>query len=197
MRSPFRILAVLASPRRGGNSEVLLNACLEEAVKMGAHVDTFFLNSMKFVPCQECPDITGDGRCKLKDEMQKIYPLMEQADAVILASPIFFGSVSAQAKMMIDRFQCQWLGIYMLKTYKNNKRKQGVFISVEGSDRKDFFENARSVVKNFFATVGASYKYELFCPGVDEKGAVQKHPECIKKARDIGRLLVENSREAG
>lgn len=189
--SSFKIAGILGSPRRKGNSEILLDRCLNAAKEQGAHVEKFVLNSMRFVPCQECADITKDGKCKIKDDMQKIYPVVEQADAIIVASPIFFGSLSAQTKMMVDRFQCQWLGIYLFKTYKNLKKKQGVFLSVEGTDRQDFFDNARAVIKNFFATVGASYKYELLCPLVDGKGEIYNHPECIGQAEAIGKRLVK------
>jgi len=186
----FQIAGILGSPRRGGNSEILLDRCLESAEKQGAHVSKFVLNSMKFMPCQECPDITKDGRCKIKDDMQKIYPVIEQADAVVVSTPVFFGSVSAQTKMMIDRFQCQWLGINFFKTYRNQKKKKGVLLSVQGSDRQDFFENAKAVIKNFFVTVGASYKYELLCPLVDGKGTIMNYPDCIREAEKIGKLLV-------
>lgn len=185
----IKVLGISGSPRRGGNSEVLLDRCLESAKKKGAETEKFVLNTMKFVPCQECTVITKDGRCKIKDDMQKIYPAVEQADAIIVASPVFFGSLSAQSKMMIDRFQCQWLGLYFFKTYVIPKKKRGAFLCVEGTDRKDFFDNAKSIIKNFFVTVGASYKYELLCSLVDEKGAINNHPDCIKRAEEIGRLL--------
>jgi len=187
--APLRVVGILGSPRRGGNSEILLDRCLDAARVNGVGVEKIVLNTMKFAACQECPDITKDGRCKIKDGMQEIYPVIEQADAIVVASPVFFGSVSAQTKMMIDRFQCQWLGIYFFKTYKNLKKKKGVFLSVEGSDRQDFFDNAKAVVKNFFVTVGASYRYELLCSRVDGKGDIYKYPACIREAEEIGRNL--------
>ncbi len=186
-----KVLGILGSPRKGGNSEILLDACLEAARQKGAETEKFVLNAMKFIPCQECAVIRKDGTCKIQDDMQKIYPAVEQADAIVVASPIFFGSLSAQTKMMIDRFQCQWLGIFFYKTYRIQKKKRGAFLSVEGSDRKDFFDNAKSIIKNFFVTVEASYKYELLCPLVDEKGAINSHPGCIKKAEEIGTFLGE------
>lgn len=182
----IKVVGILGSPRRRGNSEILLDRCLKSARENGAETEKFILNTMKFVPCQECAEKRKDGICKIQDDMQKIYPSIEQADAIVVASPIFFGSLSAQTKMMIDRFQCQWLGIFFYKTYTIQKRKQGAFFCVAGTNRKDFFDNAKAIVKNFFVTVGASYKYEAFCPLVDEGGAINNHPECIKKAEEIG-----------
>lgn len=188
---PLRILGISGSPRRGGNSETLLDICLSTARDRGASTEKFILNTMRFIPCQSCSEIRKDGRCKIQDEMQTLYPSIETADVVIVASPIFFGSVSAQTKMMIDRFQCQWLGINFFKSYKIEKRKQGVFICVEASERNSFLENAKAVIKNFFVTIGATYKYELFCQNVDEKGSVNSRNDCTEKAKEIGRLITE------
>jgi multimeric flavodoxin WrbA len=185
----IKVIGILGSPRRGGNSEILLDRCLNSAREAGAQIQKFVLNEMNFVPCQECEEIRRDGRCIIEDDMQKIYPAVEQSDVIVVASPIFFGSVSAQIKMMIDRFQCQWLALYIFKTYRILKKKQGVFLCVEGTDRKDFFKNARAIVKNFFATVGASYDYELLCTHVDKGRDIKTHPDCIKKAEDIGKAI--------
>jgi|LSQX01.1.fsa_nt_gb multimeric flavodoxin WrbA len=191
----IKVVGILGSPRKGGNSDILLDICLKLAEEGGANVKKFVLNSMKFRPCQECAVITKDGKCKIQDEMQDIFPVIEQADVVVVASPIFFGSVSAQTKMMIDRFQCQWLGINFFKSYKNLKRKKGVFLSVQGANRQDFFDNAKAIIKNFFVTIGASYKHELLCPLVDDKGDIHKYPECLNRAEEIGRLLLQSNKK--
>ena len=118
--------------------------------------------------------------------MQLLYKKIEDADFVILASPIFFGSLSAQTKMMIDRYQCLWLAKYIFKTYNSERTKPGAFICVEASKREDFFENARAIVRNFFKTIDVNYEYELFCPGLEQKGSINKHPGLLKKAFELG-----------
>ncbi|MGB4644861.1 MAG: hypothetical protein WBH76_03085, partial [Dictyoglomaceae bacterium] len=67
--------------------------------------------------------------------------------------------------------------------------KTGVFICVEASEKDSFLNNAKSIIKNFFATIGASYKYELLCKGIDSKGIVRDHKDCIERAREIGHLI--------
>jgi len=118
--------------------------------------------------------------------MQAVYEKIKKADAVIFASPVFFGSLSAQSKMMIDRFQCAWRAKYILKKDTGYRKIPGAFISLEGSRRRDFFENAKAIARNFFATINVVYKYELFCPAIDAKGSVLKHPGCLKKAFELG-----------
>ncbi|MDO9464951.1 MAG: flavodoxin family protein [bacterium] len=185
----MKVLGINGSPRRGGNTDILLDNVLKGAQNKGAEVEKIVLNDLEFSPCQECENMPNDGFCIIEDNMQTIYRKVEEADVIILASPIFFGSLSAQTKMMIDRFQCVWRAKYIFKKQVFGKRKIGVFISVEGSKRKDFFDNARSIVKNFFVTINADYKEDLFCFGIGEKGAILKHPELLKKAFRLGEKL--------
>ena len=198
-----RIIGILGSPRRGGNTETLLNKALDAAKNKGANIKKIVLSELKFSPCLECENIRKDGICIIKDDWQKIVSEIKKADGLILASPIFFGSVSAQTKMFIDRFQCLWLAKNIFappakplathgKTYKAKKRKIGAFICVEASDRKDFFENAKAIVKNFFATINVDYKAQILCQNIDKKGTVNKKLSCLKKAAEIGEFLSAN-----
>ena len=187
------VLGISGSPREGGNTDTLLEQALSGAKSKGASVEKIVLNSLRFCACQECENVREDGVCTVKDDMQAIYTKVESAGAIILTSPIFFGSLSAQTKMMIDRFQCLWLSEYVFKTRAIEKNKTGAFICIEASTRKDFFENAKSIVKNFFTVVGAAYKEELLCSGLDKKGAVLKREDCLKKAFEIGEKIASHS----
>ncbi len=181
----------------GGNSDILLDKVLEGAKNKGAKIEKVTLNNLKFSPCQECDKLRDDGSCIIEDDMQPLYKKIREADALVLASPIFFGSLSAQTKMMIDRFQCLWRAKYILKKDILEKRKEGYFISIEASARKDFFDNAKSIVKNFFVTIGASYKEEFFCTGIDEKGSILKHLDFLKKAFELGERTAEEKEVEG
>ncbi len=186
----MKVLGISGSPRIGGNTDILLDKVLQGARSKGADIEKILLNELRFVPCQECEKMADDGGCLVNDSMQSVYKKIKEADAIIFASPVFFGSLSAQSKMMIDRFQCAWRAKYIFKKAVGYKKIPGVFISVEGSKRIDFFENAKSVVKNFFATVNVQYKKELFCSGIDKKKDILKHAGCLKKAFNIGVKIV-------
>jgi multimeric flavodoxin WrbA len=187
------ILGINGSPRVGGNSDILLERVLGAAKDKGAKTEKIILNKLNFSGCQECSDMPDDGSCKINDDMQSVYKKIAEADVIILAVPIFFGSLSAQAKKMIDRFQCSWRAKYMLKRETAfDKKKRGVFISTEGSTREDFFSNAKSIVQNFFATINIDYFGELFCPGVDEKAGILKHPSILRKAEELGQRVVSD-----
>lgn len=184
------VLGINASPRIGGNTDILLDNALKGARSAGAKTEKIALGRLKFSPCQECENMPSDGSCLINDDMQGAYLKIKNADAIIFASPIFFGSLSAQAKAMIDRFQCAWRGkVIFKKDIFADKKRLGAFISPEASERKDFFGNAKAIVKNFFAVINAEYKEELFCPGVDDKGAVSKHQNYLEKAAELGKRI--------
>jgi len=186
----MKILGISGSPRIGGNTDILLDKFLEGAKTKGANIEKIILNKLKFSPCQECENLKDDGSCIVEDDIQKVYEKIRTADALVLASPIFFGSLSAQAKMMVDRFQCLWRAKYILKKDTGFRKIKGVFLSIEGSDRKDFFDNAKSIVKNLFATINVEYKDELFCSNIDAKASILHHPDCLKKAFELGKRIV-------
>ncbi len=183
------VLGINGSPRIGGNTDILLDKALEGAKSKGARTEKVILNTLKFSACQECEDVGDDGTCIIEDDMQTLYRKIEEADAIILASPIFFGGLSAQTKMMIDRFQCLWRAKYILKKSTFKKKRRGLFISVESSKRMDFFDNARSIVKNLFATIDVEYGEELFCAGVDKKGSILEHPDTLNDAFALGERI--------
>ncbi|MFH1380867.1 MAG: flavodoxin family protein [Candidatus Omnitrophota bacterium] len=186
----MRVLGIGGSPRAGGNTDILLDEALRGARSKSAVTEKVILNDLKMVPCQECIEMPNDGKCIIKDDFESLYKKISAADAIIIASPIFFGSVSAQTKIMIDRFQCAWRYKYILKKPPVWARKQGAFISAEGSSRKDFFDNAKAIIKNLFATINVDYKGELLCCNMDEKGAIQKNPDFLKKAFKLGCEMV-------
>lgn len=188
----MKVLGILGSPRRSGNSEGLLDKALEGAKSKGADVEKIVLNELKFVGCQECAGCDETGVCTIEDEMQTIYKKIKQAEAVILASPIFFGSLPAQVKAMIDRYQCEWVAKYILKREKEKPLKKGFLILVEGSDREKFFKNAESIVKNFFAVLGIEFAGNLYYPNIDQKAKILECPEYLKAAFELGKKSVAN-----
>ena len=150
------------------------------------------LNELHFAPCQSCPDAPRDGTCRVQDGLQPVYALLHRSDAIILASPLYFGSVSAQAKMLIDRQQCRWLAREVHRTMPATVTRRALFLCVGATDRRDHYANARAVAGNFFATLGARVSGELFCPNCDAAQAVQARPECLDQAAALGRRLAES-----
>jgi len=188
----MKVVGISGSPRRGGNTETLLREVLRGAEEAGAETRLFILSSkMKISPCRHCDGCLAEGECVVKDDMGLIYPEIESLDALVLASPVFFYGVTAQAKAMIDRCQAFWARKYVLKRRIAAKKRKGVFISAGGTEFPDTFEHAKATVKNLFLVIDVKYWAELLFPGVDKKGEIEEHPTALKDAYLLGKRLVE------
>lgn len=162
----MRILGILGSPRINGNTDKLLDKVLKKFKNKHNKIEKVIISSYKIAPCRECIGCKTTGICVIEDEMDKIYKKIYLADVVALASPIFFMSLPAHVKAMIDRCQSLWVKKYILK--KKNKRKKGIFIAVAGTKRKNVFKGAKQIVKAFFSTINAEYSDEILVAGTDE-----------------------------
>jgi FMN-dependent NADH-azoreductase len=164
---------------------------MKGAASKGAEVKTIVLNDLKISPCQHCDACFEAGQCRIKDDMQKVYRELEKADRIVLASPVQFMGVSAQAKAMIDRCQALWARKYILKQppLGDRRERKGLFISVGGMKLAHLFEPSLAIVKSWFKVLDIAYAGELLFPNVDEKGAITQNPDALKQAFLAGQRL--------
>jgi len=189
----LRVLGIAGSPRRDGNTDLLLNEVMRGAASKGAEVKTIVLNDLDIAPCQHCDACLETGRCKVGDDMQMVYKELERADRIVLASPVHFMGVTAQTKAMIDRCQALWVRKYVLKQppLGDERERKGLFVSVGGMKLANLFEPALATVKALFKVLDIAYAGELLFPGIDKKGAIKKYPDALKQAFLAGQRLVE------
>lgn len=189
----MKVLGVAGSPRRGGNTDLLLAEVMKGAASQGARVKTIILNDLKITPCQHCDACQQAGNCRINDDMQMVYRELADADRIVLASPIQFMGVTAQAKAMIDRCQALWARKYVLKIppLGNQHERKGLFVSVGGRNIPNLFEPALAVVKTLFRVLNITYVGELVFPAIDEKGAIARHPNALHQAFLAGQRLAE------
>jgi multimeric flavodoxin WrbA len=189
-RAMVKVVGISGSPRKGGNSDILLDKALEGAREAGAEVLKIRLNDLSMKGCQECGACQKTGKCVLDDDMQKLYRLLEELDVLIIASPVFFSGLSSQTKMMIDRCQSLWARKYRLNNpIATDGRRRGAFLSVGGMKRSDF-SGAISTIKVFFTSIDIKYMGELTFPGIDYKGQINDHPSALGEAHIFGKKLV-------
>ena len=122
--------------------------------------------------------------------MTTIFAALEAASRIIIAAPIFFTTVPAQTKAMIDRTQVCWSRKYVLKLPPPRPDRVGAFICVGGFVKgRRFFECAQRVVSVWFLVQDIAYKQGLFFPGVDTMGDAANHPEAMRRCRELGLQL--------
>lgn len=189
----MKILAIAGSPRRGGNTDLLLEQAVAGVRDAGEHVETFILCEHQIAPCRHCDGCLAEGRCVIEDDMQPLYPKLREADRLILASPVFFMGIAAQTKAMIDRCQALWAIKYVLKqpvALNSDKQRMGLFLSVGGTGFSNLFEPSLATIKSFFVVLDMKLAGALTYARIDEKGAVRRHPSALQEAYEAGNRLV-------
>lgn len=190
----LKVIGLAGSPRRGGNTDLLLAEVLKGAASKGANIKLITINNLKLSPCQHCDSCQILGRCRIEDDMQLIYRELEEADRIVIASPIHFLGLSAQMKICIDRCQALWARKYRLKVppLGTEKARKGFFISVGGTRVKNLFDGAIATIKTLFRSLDIEYSGELVFNNIDERGAINQHPKALREAFSIGQNLVPN-----
>lgn len=189
-----RVLGIAGSPRRGGNTDLLLAEFMRGAASRGARVKTIVLNNLNITLCQHCDSCRETGNCRMQDGMQTVYDELEKANLIVLASPIQFMGVSSQTKGMIDRCLCLSTRKHILKIppLSDKLERKGFFISVSSFNSVNVFEPAMATVKAFFHQLNITYAGDLLFRGVGEKGQITEHPDALRQALVAGQKLVEN-----
>jgi multimeric flavodoxin WrbA len=188
------ILAIYGSPRRKGNTARLLDRAVEGALDAGAQVEKVVLRDLKMSPCLEIYGCKKTGRCVIKDDFEKIYDQLMACSGLMLASPIFFYSVSATTKILMDRCQSLWVKKYWIDKVPYGEwtpKRKGLFISVGATKGKRLFEGTLLTVKYFFHVLDAELWKTLLYRGLDFEGDVLKHPEYLQEAHETGKALAQ------
>ncbi len=188
----MEIIAFCGSPRKNGNTDLLLKETIRGIEDAGFPVKMFRLNVMKIKPCQNCGGCEETGKCIVEDDMDQIFDAIRSADRIILASPIFFFALSAQTKAMIDRCQSFWCEKYLLKRPIQGGRlgRKGLLLLVGGMKKEIGIQCAEASAKAFFRTISVPEHSVLYYLGIDEKGAILRHPTALKEAYKAGKKLV-------
>jgi multimeric flavodoxin WrbA len=99
----LKILGIACSPRKNGNTEILVKEALSEAVLAGCDTDLFLAADKQIAFCDACGGCRKEGVCRIHDDMEELYQKLLWADGIIFGSPVYFHNVSAQAKAIMDR----------------------------------------------------------------------------------------------
>lgn len=188
-----KVAAFLGSPRKGGNTEILLENVLRGARQAGADVQLIRLAELSIEGCRNCGGCMKSGRCVVKDDMAGIYDAIRTSDRFVLASPIYFFSVSAQAKLMIDRCQAFWAEKYLLKRSlpAGPGGRAGLLLLVGAyTGKQDGVRCAEICAEGFFHSVSVPNFETLSFLGYDGAGEIRRHPTALDESFAAGRRLV-------
>ena len=196
MNSPRLLVILNGSPVAGSSIDLLLGAVSDGARAAGGRVEAFRCSDLTVKACQACGPEPTTGYCVFHDDMDRIYAALEAAHAVVVGSPIYFDSVSAPLKQVIDRCNCV-TPLVLLPGGGDEFRpkwartRRAAFVTASGKHRR--YDLAERTVRGFLKWVGAKWE-ETLCWAHDdaEPGSVRGDPVLLKQAHALGARLIES-----
>lgn len=188
----MKMLVVLGSPRKGGNGETLARKVAEAVEQGGGTVEYIRLNNLDLRPCQGCGGCDKTGNCVVKDDMIPLFQTADDADRILLVSPVYFYGLSAQCKIFGDRMQARWARKYLLKKrFRQGEERRGYLISTAATKGSKIFDCSILTTKYIYDAMDVDYGGELLVKGVDKRKAVLEVPDEMTLAEKFGRDIVE------
>jgi multimeric flavodoxin WrbA len=183
-----KVLVVIGSPRKEGNSATLAKQVAAGAEASGAAAEIFYLHDMNIQPCTACDACRQetDGGCVLDDDMQPLYPKLREADALVIASPVYWFTVSAQTKLFMDR----WYALGGHQEYAAFAGKR-IGIVLAYGDHDPFVSGAVNALRTFqdaFNYVGANIVGMIY-GSATEAGEIGDNGDLMDKAYELGKQI--------
>jgi multimeric flavodoxin WrbA len=183
----MKLVVLLGSPRKNGNSETVAKAVVAPIEQSGGSVEYIRLNDFSLRPCQGCGGCDKSGNCIIDDDMKDIYTKVDGADRLLLVSPVYFYGLSAQCKIFGDRMQARWARRYLLKDrYRQEEGRKGYLISSAATKGPKIFDCSILTTRYIFDAMDVEYGGEFLIKGVDKRKAVLNHPEEMQRAGEFG-----------
>lgn len=183
------VLCIAGSPRRSGNSDRLLEAAAQGVTEAGGIARTLIVSEAGIAPCRGCNSCSKDGLCVVRDGMQAVYPMLDEADAFVVATPVYFATVPAVLKALYDRCQPYWARRYVLGQ-PIVRRRPGALLLVRGGGDPFGGDCAVATTRSVFAVLGIDLVDQLDLEGPDAPRDIESYPEAFARAHGIGRELV-------
>jgi len=186
----LKVVGIVSSPRKKMNTDTLVTKVLEGAQSVGAETEKIYLNDLEIKPCQACDRFPAPDYCFYRDGMEKIYDVLATADALVIGAPAYFGSFSAQLKLLIDGSNCLAEMVTLPDgklRFKSRlkKRKKGIFIWVANISKNP--EPALVSIRiwcKYFANV--ELVDTLVITNSDRGEGARKREELLHKAFELG-----------
>ena len=187
------VVAFIGSPRKKGNTETLIRAVARGVEQAGGKIEIVRLCELDIAPCLGCGGCDKTGKCVVEDDMTGLYDKLLNAGALIIASPVYFYSVSAQTKTFIDRLQAMWARKQLLMAkgeWREDPGRRGYLVSVAATRGEKVFVGAQLCVRYVYDALGFVYAGDLLVRGADSRGEVKKVQKSMAEAEKFGAGMV-------
>lgn len=186
----MKIIGVIASPRKEGNTAWVVNQILEGAKEQGAETQSWYFSELDIKPCLSCYGCKqGDQGCIINDDMQRLYDAIEHADALVLGSPVYMGQMSAQAKIFTDRLFAQFSPRFSPYFKENAAKKKLILVFTQGNPDPGLFQLYFDYTKSLFQLLEFDVKEVQVVAGMRNEPAHERK-DLHTAMKDIGSALV-------
>ncbi len=196
MSVEMRILAILGSPRRGGNSDTLALEFLRGATSKGTKPKIIIPTDLGISPCDGANQCFADGRCVIRDGMNEIYEDVLSSNYLVIATPVYFMGPPGSLKSFIDRFQAVWARSAILKRFdpdsRNHRANHKTFAIFVGAteDKPNYYRPAVSIIKAFSNVIGFTYSGEIIATGLDKPDDASMRDDLLNQVFSAGQAFV-------
>jgi Multimeric flavodoxin WrbA len=182
----MKILGIIASPRKNGNTAWTVDKILEGAQEQGAKTRTWCFSGHTIEPCRGCL-CCHDGKdagCIIDDDMQELYSAIDTADAIVLGSPVYMGQMSAQAKIITDRLFAQISPRFSPHYQEKVSKKKLLLVFTQGNPDPEMFREYFDYTRKMFQMLEFDTKDVVVVAGMREKPAREREDldSVMKKA---------------
>jgi multimeric flavodoxin WrbA len=185
-----QILILKGSPREKGNSAMLADRAATGALAAGAQVESIYLHSLDIRPCDACDLCKESGSgCVIEDDMQPLYPKLAQADAILLATPVYWFTFTAQLKLCMDR----WYAFQSSDWIELRDKPFGIVLTYGDTDL--YTSGAINAIHTFetMARFLKGWITGIVHGSLDKAGEAESHPELLEQAYRLGQTLGEEN----
>ena len=167
----IEVLIINASPRKNKNCFFISNIISSKLKERNISYEVFNIYDMNIEYCNACGFCEKTGYCRIKDEMTPMYEIFNKSKGTIVVSPVYFDSVTAKLKTLVDRTQAFYASKYILKkpSIDRSKKRIGMYIAVGGSNSYDTqFKGGQIVMDFFFKSINTKLMYNLYLNNTDD-----------------------------
>jgi len=194
-------VGLACSPRREGNTALLLERAAETMRSYNVDTEIYRLADIDFSPCMACEGCSATGRCVIDDGAMPLYQRILKAEIFIMAAPVFSMGICAHAKMFIDRAQQFWAAKYLLgrpvvEDEHFRRSRRGIFISCAGTRIDGVFEDPVRVAGYFFKMLDIRLAGTYCYPGVDGRGDILSDHAALDEIREASINLLGADKHA-
>ncbi|MHA2178689.1 MAG: flavodoxin family protein [Candidatus Thorarchaeota archaeon] len=179
------VLGIIGSPRRGGNTETLVDSVLAGAMECGATAEKVVLNELEISPCRACNGCQKSGGCILNDDMDAITELMQKSDIWVFGTPVYWWGPTAQFKAFIDR----WYGL----DHRVFQGKQVILTIPMGGGNDHYARHTVGMFRDICNYLGMTCAETVVAPGMNGRNSVRENSRILESARTAGIRAISES----